>query len=99
MPSSVRSPRSYRAIGEGRLDAIRAAVGHAQTALWMEFIAPRVASEVVVVVKDEDARTRHVLAIEIRRRETAHPRPDDDQVVALARVLGRPHLRPEGAIA
>ena len=54
----------------------------------MELVPLGVTAEVVVVVEDEDPRLRALqLAVEVRRRESAYPATDDDQVPYTAKQL------------
>ena len=60
------------------------APGKAHRPALVELVALGVTAEVVVVVEDEDPRLRAVqLAMEVRRRESADPAADDDEVVSL----------------
>ena len=55
-----------------------------------EFVALGVSPEVVVVVENQHFRAAtDVLDEVIGRGETAHSRPDDDQIVGFARVRCR----------
>ena len=73
------------AVGEWRLDAHRAAVADEDPSLVAELVALGVASEVVVVVEDEDpALGAEDLPVEVGGSEAGQAAADDHQVMDVA---------------
>ncbi len=50
-------------------------------AIDMDFVALSMAAEIVMVFDDQDARSRPLRAIEMRRRKAADAAPDNNQVI------------------
>ncbi len=91
------------ALGDGtvlrrRLDRLRPGVAEQQPIADAKLVAPGVPAEVVVVVEDEDARARELLAVKVRRGQPADAAAYDDQVVVLAGCLRRRRLGPKRAV-
>src|SRR5262249_12583431 len=71
-------------VGLGGIDRFAAAVADHETAIERELVALGMATEIIVVVEDEDARGRPGDAtIEGGGRQSADARADDDEVVTL----------------
>ena len=77
------APELAGVLDPGRHHRLRAAVAQQQPVADAELAAARVAAEVVVVVEDQDARSRPPLAIGPGRGEPGQPRADDDEIVGL----------------
>ena len=88
------------AIRPRAFNGIRAAESQNRAAAGAEFVALGVSAEVIVVLKNQDARlVARSLAEIVRRGEAADASAHDHQVVGFARVHGLGSVVPEGAVA
>ena len=82
----------HAAVAFGCIERLGSSVGNKLASVYLKLVAPSVATEIVVVVQDQDACVRlHTLTIEMRRTQPTNARTHDDQVVQLGlalRVLG-----------
>ena len=90
----------HRTIRSRALDRIRASEAQHEILVYLELIALRVPTEVVVVFKDEHARRlAGSLMEEARGREAADAAAHHDQVIAFACAFGLACSGPEGTVA
>src|SRR5580700_1834602 len=76
-----------RAVGSRAVNLECAAVDDLQTARYAELVALGMATEIIVVLKNQHARlTRRARAKEMGRRKAADPTAHDDQVICLAEI-------------
>lgn len=73
--------RHARPAGLGALHRLAAAISHKQPPVDVEFVATRVATEIIVVVQDQDPQLRICPAQVVRAREAPDAGTDDDVVV------------------
>src|SRR5205823_12294769 len=79
----------HRTIGRRALNGKCATEGQAFVSTNIKFVSLGMAAEVVVVLDNQNARIRILLAIEMRGRETADPAADDDEIKVLSSLNGR----------
>ncbi len=78
-------------IGVWRRNVHRAAIADERSPIERELVAFRVPAEVVVIVEDQDARVRvDVAMVDVRRRQATDARTDNNKIVVLIDLLGRP---------
>ena len=77
------------AVGEGRFNAHRAAIGKDGAAAVVELVALGVAAEIIVIVEDQDlAIVAQRLPVEMGRRQSGNAAAHDHQIIMFAAVIG-----------
>ena len=83
-PERHEQPLRGRAVeGVGRLHGLAAPVAEEETATHPELVALRVATEIVVIVEDQDRVVRTTISVEVRSGEPAHPGAHDNEFARL----------------
>ena len=78
------------AVGEGRFNAHRAAIGKDGAAAVVELVALGVTAEIVVIIKDQDlAIIAQCLPVEMGRRQAGNAAAHDHQIIMFAAVIRR----------